>query len=158
VISKLAKIRHNRQGGFTLIELLIVVAIIGIIAAIAVPSLLNAVQRARQKRSMADMRSIGTALESYNVDNFQYPAAITDLDPTYIAVVPSQDGWNTDFNYAVGSAPSSTTNDLYTVTSYGRNKSSDGCGSGGVSRTQNFDCDICFTIGQFIQYPEGVQN
>jgi general secretion pathway protein G len=158
VISKLAKIRHNRQGGFTLIELLIVVAIIGIIAAIAVPSLLNAVQRARQKRSMADMRSVGTALESYNVDNFQYPDTLIPLGPTYIAAVPNVDGWNTNFLYEVSSAAGSTTNDLYTVTSFGRNKQDDGCGTGVVTRTQNFDCDICFTIGQFVQYPEGVQN
>ena len=59
--------RKNR--GFTLIELLIVVAIIGIIAAIAIPNLLNAINRGRQKRSMADIRTIGTAVEAYAVDN-----------------------------------------------------------------------------------------
>ncbi len=59
----------NRQKGFTLIELLIVVAIIGIIAAIAIPNLLNAIDRGKQKRTMADMRSVGTAIESYAVDN-----------------------------------------------------------------------------------------
>ncbi|OYV98709.1 MAG: hypothetical protein B7Z68_00255, partial [Acidobacteria bacterium 21-70-11] len=47
----------RKQKGFTLIELLIVVAIIGIIAAIAIPNLLNAINRGRQKRTMADMRS-----------------------------------------------------------------------------------------------------
>ena len=63
--------------GFTLIELLIVVAIIGIIAAIAIPNLLNAIDRGKQKRTMADMRSIGTAIESYAVDNNVYPVATT---------------------------------------------------------------------------------
>ena len=58
--------RKNR--GFTLIELLIVVAIIGIIAAIAIPNLLNAINRGRQKRSMADLRTVGTAIEAYAVD------------------------------------------------------------------------------------------
>ncbi len=63
--------RKNR--GFTLIELLIVVAIIGIIAAIAIPNLLNAINRGRQKRSMADIRTIGTATEAYAVDMAFYP-------------------------------------------------------------------------------------
>src|SRR5437867_7536931 len=65
----------KNQSGFTLIELLIVIAIIGILAAIAIPNLLNAVQRGKQKRSMADMRSLATAIEAYAVDNNVYPQA-----------------------------------------------------------------------------------
>ena len=67
------KKRNNK--GFTLIELLIVVAIIGIIVAIAIPNLLNAIQRAKQKRTMGDMRTAGTAAEAYAVDFNRYPAA-----------------------------------------------------------------------------------
>jgi len=60
--------------GFTLIELLIVVAIIAILAAIAVPNFLEAQVRSKLSRSLADMRSISVALESYAVDRNTYPA------------------------------------------------------------------------------------
>jgi len=58
---------------FTLIELLIVVAIIAILAAIAVPNFLEAQVRAKVSRAMADMRSIATGLEAYAVDSNKYP-------------------------------------------------------------------------------------
>src|SRR5512132_3191933 len=66
-------IMKKKESGFTLIELLIVIAIIGILAAIAIPNLLNAVQRGKQKRSMSDMRTMATAIEAYAVDNNVYP-------------------------------------------------------------------------------------
>ncbi|MFH1737541.1 MAG: prepilin-type N-terminal cleavage/methylation domain-containing protein [bacterium] len=61
------------RRAFTLIELLIVVAIIGILAAIAVPNFMNAQERAKVSRAQADIRSIVTALEMYRVDNNNYP-------------------------------------------------------------------------------------
>lgn len=61
------------RRGFTLIELLIVVAIIAILAAIAVPNFLEAQVRAKVSRARSDMRSLATAVESYRVDNNKYP-------------------------------------------------------------------------------------
>ena len=58
---------------FTLIELLIVVAIIGILAAIAVPNFLNAQTRAKVARSQSDMQAMSTAFEMYSLDNNHYP-------------------------------------------------------------------------------------
>lgn len=62
------------RKAFTLIELLIVVAIIAILAAIAVPNFLEAQTRSKSSRGKADMRSIATALEAYRVDNSAYPS------------------------------------------------------------------------------------
>jgi prepilin-type N-terminal cleavage/methylation domain-containing protein len=63
----------RKPQGFTLIELLIVVAIIAILAAIAVPNFLEAQVRAKVSRARADMRTLATALESYAVDHNKYP-------------------------------------------------------------------------------------
>jgi len=64
--------KRNRFA-FTLIELLIVVAIIAILAAIAVPNFLEAQTRAKVSRTKADMRSISTGLEAYAIDHNNYP-------------------------------------------------------------------------------------
>lgn len=70
-----------RFRGFTLIELLIVVAIIAILAAIAVPNFLEAQTRAKVSRSASDMRTIDTALQTYVVDNNNEPAVDGTASP-----------------------------------------------------------------------------
>jgi type II secretion system protein G len=62
------------KKAFTLIELLIVVAIIAILAAIAVPNFLEAQTRAKASRSKADIRSLATGIEAYRIDNNSYPS------------------------------------------------------------------------------------
>lgn len=66
-----------RTSGFTLIELLIVVAIIAILAAIAVPNFLEAQTRAKVSRTQADMRTLATALELYTVDHNRTMTSLT---------------------------------------------------------------------------------
>jgi prepilin-type N-terminal cleavage/methylation domain-containing protein len=73
----------RRLQGFTLIELLIVVAIIAILAAIAIPNFLEAQVRAKVSRAKADMRSIATALEAYALDTNHYPADETWWQENY---------------------------------------------------------------------------
>jgi len=71
----------RKKQGFTLIELLIVVAIIAILAAIAVPNFLEAQVRSKTARVKSDLRAIAIACEAYMVDNNEYPPD-QDNDPT----------------------------------------------------------------------------
>ena len=147
----------KNQKGFTLIELLIVVAIIGIIAAIAIPNLLNAIQRGKQKRTMGDIRTIATAVESYSIDNNQYPSGGANvstissfLEPTYIKKLPTEDGWNNAYQYDVDANFQE-----YTIESYGKDGQNTGPASGG---TTDFTHDIVFSTGSFVAYPDGTQG
>lgn len=80
------------RKGFTLIELLIVVAIIGILAAIAVPNFLNAQTRAKIARCETDMKALETALEMYRMDKGHYPywqdSAGTNVNPVNRRLIP----------------------------------------------------------------------
>lgn len=73
---------------FTLIELLIVVAIIAILAAIAVPNFLEAQTRSKVARTQSDMRTMATAAESYHVDNNRYPLPVAVMNTTFDIVYP----------------------------------------------------------------------
>jgi len=72
-MEKSNRVSAGQRNGFTLIELLIVVAIIAILAAIAVPNFLEAQMRAKVTRTKSDFRTLSVGLESYAVDQNQYP-------------------------------------------------------------------------------------
>lgn len=165
------EVRH-KQKGFTLVELLMVVAIIAILAAIAIPNLLAAIQRARQKRTMADMRSIATAWEARATDMGRYNAAggfdgasapidIADLanaiSPTYMKAVPLKDGWsNRLLSFSDQAMGNASNGNKYALVSTGRDGVSESSFTPGAF--SSFDCDIVYANGAFLAYPEGVQR
>jgi type II secretion system protein G len=84
----------NTNRAFTLIELLIVVAIIAILAAIAVPNFLEAQVRSKVSRVKSDLRTMRTAVESYAVDNSRYPRTSWGCAP-YLDEINGQLVWGT---------------------------------------------------------------
>jgi len=150
--------QSKNDSGFTLIELLIVVAIIGLIAAIAIPNLRNAMNKAKQSRTLADMKAIGNALESYAVENNTYPKSLTDANAQvlsgyvsiYLRTVPPGDGWNNPWHIDTNSAGT-----VYTITSFGADGTS-GTNPGGT--TAAFACDIILSNTSFYQWPSGAQH
>ncbi len=83
---------RNRQKGFSLIELLIVVAIILIIAAIAIPNLLRSKMAANEASAVGSLRSINTACVTYSTTyGTGYPAALSNLGPAAAATAAAAD-------------------------------------------------------------------
>ena len=132
---------------------ILLVSTTGFIGA-ASPDSLNAVDRAKQKRTMADMRAIGAAIEAYSVDNYVYPIAATaatlrfSLEPRYINPMPQTDGWGNAFQ--VSSVPST-----YTLYSAGKDGAGSTCTAG---TTTHFFDEICMVNGGFTRYPAGPQQ
>jgi prepilin-type N-terminal cleavage/methylation domain-containing protein len=171
----LSRIR-NRQKGFTLIELLIVVAIIGIIAALLIPNFLDALQKAKQKRTVADIRNTGTAMFSWLTDQVgaaaagaaasdvnlsSYGSVLTAaqvgsvLVPQYMQDMPGADGWKTPYDYYLNTANPLAPN-VMAIRSKGRNKAAEGSGTYSVTSFDptNYDQDIVWADGFFVRWPQ----
>ena len=123
-----------RAAGFTLIEVMVVVVILAILAAVVVPKVMEKPGEARMKRAHADIAAIVTALNTYKLDNFNYPTTEQGLQalvqkPTgqpeaanwakggYLDRMP-KDPWNREYLYLRPGAHGDI--DVYTLGADGR--------------------------------------
>jgi type II secretory pathway pseudopilin PulG len=132
-----------------------VLSAVGIIAAIAIPNFLNAMERAKVRRTMADMRTLSVAVESYAADRSFYPAVhdmkgLADvLEPKYIREMPRRDAWIHEFVYRRSEGPEKG----FEILSYGK----DGLPGPpqAASPAEDFNADIVISNGQFSRSPAG---
>lgn len=152
-------ISMNHTMALETLTLVPAAAAAGIVAAIAIPNLLTATQKGKQKATMGDLKSISTAIEAYIIDHEQAPegktlAKIRDkLQPFYIRVLPLKDAWGNDFLYTHGTGDKK---DEYAVASHGKDGVFNGweqTGSYIVTQMEQFGYDIIISNGIFTYGP-----
>lgn len=144
---------RSNHAGFTLIELMVVVVIISVVSSITLVAFINALDKAKQRATMADMRTLSKGIEAYMVDNGAPPSSaggVTGLQTTLIpyqtTVVPINDHWRRLYTYE------SEVGGDYTFESHGK----DGVDGANISYATRFDfnLDIVLSNGLFIAAPE----
>jgi prepilin-type N-terminal cleavage/methylation domain-containing protein len=172
--------RLRNQKGFTLIELLIVIAIIGIIAALLIPNFLDSLNKARQKNTMASLRNVGTAMMARITDEGAAAAAgqsATTVDtsdftgtpifvgasslsailvPQYIQAVPLRDSWKQTITWMLTLDPTSPRQAL--AASCGKDGDCTNPWTIGTFFATDYNQDLVWNDGQFSRYPSGTSQ
>jgi len=126
---------------------------LAMVSAIAVPNMLTAMERAKQKRTMADLRSIGVALQAYGEENDVYPEAddLAGLEralvPKYVPRLPHLDGWEHPLI-------ATSTPEGYRLESLGKGGTDEPDRAG---EQESFEADLVLVNGKFTQYPHGME-
>ena len=98
----------KNRGGFTLIEIMLVIVIIGIIVGIAAPKIGGKLGKAQNVAARASLKSVETAIQSYEMDNLYLPSSLDDLtkqkdgNGPYLKPSELMDPWSQKFNYSKG--------------------------------------------------------
>ena len=87
--------KRKRMGGFTLIEIMVVVVILGILAALIVPNIMDRPDMARVAKTKQDLRALQTALNLYRLDNYRYPTTDQGLQALVSrpVIAPLPENW-----------------------------------------------------------------
>ena len=133
------------QPGFSIIELLVTMAVLSILVAIAISQFLDAYDRARQRATMGDMRSMAAAEGAYRVDFGEYALNLSDVAPYYLGVIPPLDRWGNAWDYQGDGSQ-------YTLTSLGQDAAA-GPSPPSPWYGDPFSCDLVVTNGVFVQAP-----
>jgi general secretion pathway protein G len=146
-----------RKNGFSLIELMIVLVIIGLLVAILIPNLLDAIDRARQRSTVAELRAWANGLGAYMAEIGTLPLGTgapivastihNDLVPYAVSALHDQDTWKNNLFYI---APAATPIS-YTIMSGGKNGAIDICIT--PQNWLNYSEDIAVSDGLFICSP-----
>ncbi|HUP62602.1 MAG TPA: type II secretion system protein [Thermoanaerobaculia bacterium] len=162
--------RHSREKGLTILELLIVMGIIAVLAGMAIANYFSALTRAKQKRTVSDIRTIALAWEARAAETHSYVAAgytfpgdhmVTYaslqrlLVPAYAKTLPQVDGWGRPLQFAA-TADATGQPGSYAIRSGGRDGVYDATYANGA--TNDPDCDIVYSDGNFVAYPDVVQT
>jgi len=167
----------SARGGFTLIELLVVFAVIMVIAGMLIPLFLDAMNKARQRKTMAEVHSLGKAMMSWVTDmsgagaagagatmiqmsDFDGPIAFSDLEvllvTQYIQDLPRTDGWRQPIEAYLDQQASGSTN-LIAVRSSGHDGLFDGDSYViGPFQSNLYERDIVWADGFFVRWPERI--